>query len=107
VRGSKTSALDREFDMVVGRRIELTRKAVGMSAIVLAGRAGISRSGLYSLESGRTTGTPLMLSRFASEMGVSVAALVPKVQIQSAQKVCEQVCSTLKFSLDAAVELDS
>jgi transcriptional regulator with XRE-family HTH domain len=68
----------KEFDAAVGRRIEMTRKALGIAGVGLAQAAGISQQSLDSYESGRTSCPPIKLSKIASALGVSVAALVPK-----------------------------
>ena len=71
------SKLDWEFDAALGKRIALTRKALGVKAIDLARSAGILQQTLSSYECGNTTCSPLVLRRIANALGVSVAALVP------------------------------
>lgn len=78
MRGSRASQEQKQFDVAVGQRIELTRRAMGFSGDDFAEAIGIGRTTLYYLESGRHACSPFLLSRIAMTLGVSVSALVPK-----------------------------
>jgi transcriptional regulator with XRE-family HTH domain len=67
------------FDDALGRRIAVTRKALGMKAKNLAKSAGISDARLYGYETGRVGCPPVILSKLSAALGVSVNALVPKL----------------------------
>lgn len=84
MRGIRANQDAKQFDAAVGQRIELTRKAVGVSGDDLAKRLGIGRTTLYYLESGRHSCSPFLLALIAMELGVSTSALIPRV------KVCER-----------------
>jgi transcriptional regulator with XRE-family HTH domain len=68
----------RQFDQALGRRIAGARQAAGMKCKELAAAAGISPAGLYWYETGGTSCPPIVLSRIAQALGVSVTALMPK-----------------------------
>jgi transcriptional regulator with XRE-family HTH domain len=66
-----------QFDQALGNQIVKARKLAGMRCKELSAAAGISPSGLYSYEAGRTSCPPFMLSRLAHALQISITALIP------------------------------
>jgi transcriptional regulator with XRE-family HTH domain len=68
----------RQFDAALGRRIALSRDALGMRSSYLASLLGVGLSTLSGYESGQASCPPAMLARIAEALGVTVGALMPK-----------------------------
>lgn len=66
------------FNEQLGRRIELTRRALRMRAVDLADAIGVSKSTICGYEAGSRTPKAETLAKIAAVLGVSVNALVPK-----------------------------
>jgi len=71
-------AAEREFNQLLGKRVETLRKRAGISAAEFARVLEIGRNRLYWYEVGRTPLPIAMLPRIARELDVPVAALIPK-----------------------------
>lgn len=76
---AKTSAVQLQYSVETGKRIEMTRKSLGVSARHLARAVGVSPSMISWYESGRTVCPPVRLAQIAAALGVSIGALMPRV----------------------------
>lgn len=63
-------------ELLIGERLRLVRKAQGKTQVVVAGLAGVTEEYLGQIERGKKTPTIGVLLKFASVLGVPVAALL-------------------------------
>lgn len=75
----------RIFNEAVGRRIVLTREALGMTAGDLAKTAGLSAVTLCRYESGDKACLPEAIRRLADALGISTGALIPRFAKRSSK----------------------
>jgi transcriptional regulator with XRE-family HTH domain len=64
-----------DVDQIIAGRIRALRKAHGFTLDGLAGRSGVSRSTISSVERAQTSPTAAVLNKLADALGVSLAAL--------------------------------
>lgn len=69
---------ERQYNAIVGRRLEELRKSSGLTRRELAACAGICDTMLYYYEIGSYRCPPFVLDVFAQVLGVALRELMPK-----------------------------
>ncbi|MCD8203594.1 MAG: helix-turn-helix domain-containing protein [Coprobacillus sp.] len=70
---------NKEFLMIVGRRVRYLRKQKGMSILDLSVEAGINRNYISDLERGRRNPTIVVLQKISIALNVSLSFLLEGV----------------------------
>ncbi|GAB3371704.1 helix-turn-helix domain-containing protein [Massilia agri] len=67
-----------DINQLIASRLRELREAQGLTLAALAGRSGVSRSNISSIERGESSATATVLDRLSAALGVTLASLFDK-----------------------------